>query len=141
MFLLICEMMVTGMNSMAVPANLQKWYASFTGVEAEEIPSLNCVCKCRVVPQNLNESLSMFRLDNSTSGHLMFTAGTTRSQIAFQHPFIALLENVDLGPVVVLSCMCVENETSEQCVQSILETVSQIHILVLSLKSNMYSHK
>ena len=138
---LICEMLVNGTNPQAVPVNIQTACAAFTRVEAEELLSVIFVCECRVVPQNLNESLSMFRLDNSTSGHLMFTAGTTRSQIAFQHPFIALLENVDLGPVVVLSCMCVENETSEQCVQSILETVSQIHILVLSLKSNMYSHK
>ena len=60
---------------------------------------------------------------------------------AFQNLLITLLEDGDLDPVIVSSCMYVENETSEQCVASILETVSQIHILFLRLKSNMSSHK
>ena len=129
MFLLICEMMVTGMNSMAVPANLQKWYASFTGVEAEEIPSLNCVCKCRVVPQNLNENLYALCLGNATSWRQAFTDGTMRRQITFQNLVItALLDDGNLDPENILSCMYVGNKTSEQCVQSILENVSQIHI-------------
>ena len=83
----------------------------------------------------------MFCLVNATSWHQTFIDGTTRRQIAFQNLVIVLLEDNDLDLVIVLSRMYVENETSEQYVQSILETVSQIHILFLRLKSNIYSHK
>jgi len=58
------------------------------------------------------------------SWHQAFTDGTTRRQIAFQNLVIALLEDGNLDPVIVSSSMYVENETSERCVQSILETVS-----------------
>ena len=139
--LLICEMLVNGTNPTAVPANIQTSCAAFTGVEAEELPSVNFVRECRVVLQNLNETLSAFRLGNATSWHQAFTDGTTRRQIAFQNLVIALLEDGDLDPVIVSSCMYVENETSEQCVQSIIETVSQTHVLFLRLKSNVCSHK
>ena len=139
--LLICEMLVNGTNPSAVPANIQTSCAAFTGVEAKELPSINFVRECRVVLQNLNETLSAFRLGNATSWHQAFTDGTTRRQIAFQNLVIALLEDGNLDPVIVSSCMYVENETSEQCVHSILETVSQTHILFLRLKSNTYSHK
>jgi hypothetical protein len=139
--LLICEMLVNGTNPTAVPANIQTSCAAFTGVEAEELPSVNFVRECRVVLQNLNETLSAFRLGNATSWHQAFTDGTTRRQIAFQNLVIALLEDGDLDPVIVSSCMYVENETSERCVQSILETVSRTHmssLLSLScLKYNM----
>ena len=37
---------------------------------------------------------------------------------------IALMEDGDLDPVIVSSCMFVENETAEICVKSIIETVS-----------------
>ena len=65
--LLICEMLVNGTNPRAVPANIQTYCAAFTGVEAEELPSVNFVCECRVVLQNLNETLSAFFLGNAIS--------------------------------------------------------------------------
>ena len=37
-FLLICEMLVNGTHPSAVPANIQKSCAAFTGVEADELP-------------------------------------------------------------------------------------------------------
>ena len=122
--LLICELLVNGTNPSAVPANIQSTCAAFTGVEAEELPSVNFVRECRVVLQNLNETLSAFRLGTDESWHQAFTDGTTRRQIAFQNLVIALMEDGDLDPVIVSSCMFVENETAERCVKSIIETVS-----------------
>ena len=127
-------MLVNGTKPTAVLANMQTSCAAFTCVEAEDLPSINFVCKCRVVLQNLNETLSAFRLGNATSWYQAFIDGTTSRQIAFQNIIIALLEDGDLDPVIVLSCMYVENETSEQCVQSIIETVSETHVLFLKLK-------
>ena len=56
----------------------------------------------------------------------MFTDGTSRQQIAFQNLVIALMENGGLDPVILSSFMYVEDETSEKCVDYILETVSSI---------------
>ena len=50
----------------------------------------------------------------------------TRRQIAFQNLVIALTEDGNLDPVIVLSCKYVENETSVRCLQSIIETVSNM---------------
>ena len=116
-------MLVNGTHPTAVPANIQSLCALFTGIESTELPSVTFVRQCRVVLQNLNETLSAFRLDNADSWHQVFTDGTTRRQIVFQNIVIALMEDGDLDPVIVLSCMYVENETSERCVQSIIETV------------------
>ena len=65
-------------------------------------------------------------MGNADTWHQVFTDGTTRRQIAFQNLVIALMEEegADLDPVIVSSCMYVENETSEKCVLSIIETVS-----------------
>ena len=122
--LLICELLVNGTHPSAVPANIQSTCAAFTGVETKELPSTNFVQECRTVLQNLNETLSAFRLGTADSWHQVFTDGTTRRQIAFQNLVIALMEDGDLDPVIVSSCMFVENETSERCVRSIIETVS-----------------
>ena len=119
-------MLVNGMHPTAVSANIQSSCALFTGVEDTELPCVNFVRQCRVVGQNLNETLSAFRLGNADAWHQVFTDGTTRRQIAFQNLVIALMEDGDLDTVIVLSCMYVENETSARCLQSIIETVSNM---------------
>ena len=63
--LLICEMLVNGTHPSAVPANIQTPCASFTGVEADELPSVNFVCEFWIVLQNLNETLSALRLGSA----------------------------------------------------------------------------
>ena len=41
-----------------------------------------------------------------------------------QNLVVALMEDGHLDAVIVLSCMYVENETSDICAESIVETVS-----------------
>ena len=124
--LLICEMLVNDTHPTAVPDNIQSSCALFMGVEATELPCINFMLQCRVVLQNLNENLSAFRLGNADSWHQVFTNGTTCRQIEFQNLVIALMEDGDLDPVIVSSCMYVENETSMRSLQSIIETVSNM---------------
>ena len=114
--LLICEMLANGTNPMVVPANIQISCSVFIGIEVEELPSENFVRECRIVLQHLNETLFVFRLGNATSWHQVFTDGTTRSQVAFQNLVITLLEDGNIDPVTVLSCIYVENKTSERCI-------------------------
>ena len=117
---------MNGTHPTAVPNNIQSLCALFTGVEATEIPSVTSVRQFRVVLQNLNETLFAFRLGNDDSWHQVFTDGTTRRLISFQNLVISLMEDGDLDPVIFSPCMYVENETSERCVQSIIETVSNM---------------
>jgi len=121
--LLICELLVNGTPPSAVPANIQTTSAAFTGAEASELPSVNFVRQCRTVLQNINETLAALRLGNADSWHQLFTDGTTRRQIAFQNLVIALMEDGKLDPVIVSSCMILEDETSENQVKSIVDKV------------------
>jgi hypothetical protein len=122
--LLICELLVNGTPPSAIPANLQSTSAVLRGCEAEELPSINFVRQCRVVVQNLNSTLSAMRLGRADIWHQLFTDGTTRRQIAFQDLIIALMEDDVLDPVIVSSCLVLENETSEQQLNAILRQVS-----------------
>lgn len=122
--LLICELLVNGTPPSAVPANIQTMSAAMSGAEASELPSVNFVRQCRTVLQNLNETLSALRLGNASTWHQLFTDGTTRRQIAFQNLVIGLMEDGKLDPVIVSSCMILEDETSETQVQSIVDMVS-----------------
>ena len=131
--LLICEMLVNGTPPTAVPANLQSTQAAFVGIEAKELPSVNFVRQCRTVLQNLNETLSALRLGRAENWYQLFTDGTSRRQIAFQNMVIALMEDGTLDPVIVSSCMVVEDETSDMQVKSILDTVSFCSCISLCL--------
>ena len=124
--LLICELLVNGTPPSAVPATIQTTSAAFTGAETSELPSVSFVRQCRTVLQSLNETLSALRLGNATTWHQLFTDGTTRHQMAFQNLVIGLMEDGKLDPVIVSSCMVLENEMSETQVRSIVDMVSFI---------------
>ena len=124
--LLICELLVNGTPPSAVPATIQTTSAAFTGAETTELPSVRFVRQCRTVLQSLNETLSALRLANASTWHQLFTDGTTRRQIAFQNLVIGLMEDGKLDPIIVSSCMVLENETSETQIQSIVDMVSNI---------------
>ena len=89
--LLICELLVNGTPPSAVPATIQTTSAAFTGAEANELPTVNCVRQCCTVLQTLNETLSALRLGKADTWHQLFTDGTTCRQIAFQNLVIALM--------------------------------------------------
>ena len=100
--LLICEMLVNGTHTSAVPANIQTSSAAFTGFEADELPLVNFVRECPIVLQNLNETLSALRLGSADTWNSVFTDGTARRQIAMQNLFVALMEDVHLDAIIVL---------------------------------------
>ena len=83
---------MNGTHPSAVPANIQTSCAAFTGVEADELPSVNFVRECRIVLQNLNETLSALLIGSADTWHQFFTEGTARWQIAMQNLVVALME-------------------------------------------------
>ncbi len=69
--------------------------------------------------QNLNETLAALCLERSEEWFQLFTAGTSRCQIAMQNLVIALKENGQLDNVIVSSCITLKDETPENQVTGI----------------------
>ena len=140
--LLICELLVNGTPPSVVRKNIQTTSAFFTGRETSDPPpSVNFIRECRTVLQNMNEALAALRLGTAETWHQLFTDGTSRRQIAFQNLVIALMENGKLDPVIVSSCMVVEDETSKNQVKSITDVVCHIyytlHVCVIVLLTSL----
>ena len=128
--LLIFELHVNGTPPSAVPANIQTISAAMTGQEVTELPCINFVRQCRVVVQNLNSTLAALRLGEADEWHQLFTDGTSRRQIAFQNLVIAVMVDSKLDPVIVSSCMFLEDEMSDNQVKSIVKQLrSNVNML------------
>ena len=122
--LLICELLVNGTPPSAVPKNMQSTSAYFIGAEANELPGVDYVRKCRTVIENLNLMFAGMRLGNAPAWHQLFTDGTTRRQIAFQNLVIGIMEGDDFDSVIASSCVYLENESSEKQVEAVKHKVS-----------------
>ena len=77
-----------------------------------------------MILQGLNTTLAALRLANATEWSQLFTDGTSRRQIAFQDLVISVVEDNRLDPVIVSSCMYLEDESSDMQVKSIITEVS-----------------
>ncbi len=122
--LLICGLLVNGTASSAVPANIQTTSTAFTGKEATELTLVSFVHDCRGVLEGLNQMLLGYRLGKARSWHQLFKDGISLRKIAFQNLVIDLMEGDKLDPVIVLSCMFLKDETSDNQVVAILDMVS-----------------
>ena len=128
--LLICDILVNGMPPSTVPDNIQTISAAMIGQEVTELPCINFVRQCCVVVQNMNSNLAALRVGEADKWHQLFTDGTSRIQIAFQNLVIAFMVDYKLDPVIVYSCMFLEDETSENQVKSIVKQVrSNVNML------------
>ena len=113
-----------------VPAIIQTMSAAISGQEVTELPCINFLRQCRVVVQNMNSTLAALRLGEAYEWHQLFTDGTSQRQIAFQNLVIAVMDDSNLDPVIVYSCMFLEDETSENQVKSIVKQVrSNVNML------------
>ena len=61
-FMLICELLVNGNPPSTIPANIQTIYAALTGIEVNELPSLDFVRQWRVVVNDLKDIIAACRL-------------------------------------------------------------------------------
>ena len=101
--MLICELLVNVTPPFVIPANIQTMSAALNGSEVNEIPSLDYVCKCRVVVKNLNDMLATCRPGKTDNWHHIFTDGTTRSQITSQNLVIGLMADGNFESVIASS--------------------------------------
>jgi len=115
---------VNGTPPAVIPHKLQTLYETLYGTEPVHIPSLNHVRHCRVLIQIIGETISALKLASTDTWKQIFFDATTRRQVPFQALIIALMSNGKLDPIVVSSCIFMEDETAEKEVESIVNKVS-----------------
>ncbi len=120
-----CELLVSGSSPSAIPSSILTLFAALYGKEPTQIPSLNYVRQCRVLVQIISETITAMKLAACPNWAQIFFDATTRRQVPFSAVVISLMgddpETID--PVIVSSCVILEDETSETQVDGIVTRV------------------
>jgi len=125
---IIFELLVNGTTPSAVPTAMQTMYHMLTGENPDELPSVSFVRSCRVVVEVIGETIATIKLADAPTWNQLWTDGTTRWQIPFTALVIGLMgEDEDIDPIVVSSCIFMEDERSETQADGILNRVNTNH--------------
>ena len=122
-----CELLVTGTPPSAIPSNIGILYDMLSGEKADDLPSVNFVRQCRQVVQVLGETMTAMKLSEAPKEmwKQIFFDATTRRQTPFQAVIIGLLgEDGILDPVIVSSCIFLEDESAETTVDNMIAKVT-----------------
>ena len=118
---MICELFVNCTAPTFVPTTIQSIYDTLYNESPEELPSVNFVRECRVVVEIIGETLVAIKLGRAEFWDQLWTDSTTRRQIPFTALIIGILaDSGNIDPVVVSSCIFMEDEKSETQVDSIV---------------------
>lgn len=122
---LICELLVTGTPPSAIPQIIQTFCETLLREKPKELPSVNFVRECRVIMEVIGETIVAIKLAHVAKWDQLWYDGTTRRQIPFGALIIGMLagDNNMMDPVVVSSCIFMENETSETQAEGIVDKV------------------
>ena len=103
---------------------MQTMMETMTKEKVERLPSISYIRKCRIPIQIVGETMVAIKLARREKWDQLFTDGTTRRQLSFQNVVVILMsENNSLDPVVVSSCIFMEDETSEKQAEAVVEKV------------------
>ena len=123
----ICELLVIGTPPASIPSIISSSYQTYYGKEPEEVPQISFVRQCRVIVQVIGETIAAIKLASAEKWDQLWTDATTRRQCPFQALIIGLMDTEkNLDPVIVSSCIFLEDESAETTVESILAKVSGI---------------
>jgi hypothetical protein len=121
----ICELLVIGTPPASIPSIISSSYQTYYGKEPEDIPQISFVRQCRVIVQVIGETIAAIKLASAEKWDQLWTDATTRRQCPFQALIIGLMDTEkNLDPVIVSSCIFLEDESAETTVESILTKVS-----------------
>ena len=139
-----CELLVNGSPPSAIPTSILTLFATLYGEEPKIIPSLNYVRQCRVLVQIISETITAMKLAACPNWAEIFFDATTRRQIPFSAVVVSLMgdgpETID--PIIVSSCVILEDETSETQVDGIVTKIRALisHTYLVTLqRSTHYS--
>ena len=123
--LMVCELLVLGIPPASIPGSILTVYETLTGESPNEIPSASFIRRCRTVVQVVGETIAAWKLAESDDWRQIFTDATSRRQCAFQALIVGLMgDDGVLDPVIVSSCIFLEDETAETTLEAIVEKVS-----------------
>ena len=123
--LMICELLINGTRPSAVPSSIHTVYETLYLEAPDELPSINFVRECRVLVEVMGETITAIKLANASQWSQLWTDSTTRRQIPFTALIIGVLaESGDVDPVVVSSCIFMEDETSKMQADGIVKKVN-----------------
>jgi hypothetical protein len=77
-----------------------------------------------VLIQVIGDTITALKLGAADNWKQIFFDATTRRQVPFQAVIVALMTDGKLDPVIVSSCIFMEDETAEKTVESIEDKVS-----------------
>ena len=123
---LICELLVCGTSPQAIGPSIKIMYETLYGEKTEEEPpSVNFIRQCRVVVEIMGETVTALKLASADSWKQLWTDATTCRQIPFTALIIGLLgDEEDIDPVIVSSCIFMDDERSETQADGIVDKVS-----------------
>ena len=125
MVLLICELLIIGIPPRAIPSSIYTIYETLTDVETTEVPSVSFIRRCHTVVQVVGENIAAWKLADADSWREIFTDATSCRNCAFQALVVGIMdENGLLDPVIVFSCIFLENDTSQTTFDTIVDKVS-----------------
>ena len=122
-----CDLLIHGTPPSAIPSSIGTLFVALTGEEPKELPSVNYVRQCRVLIQIIGETITAMKLAACPDWRQIFFDGTTRRQIPFSAVIITLMgdEPGSFDPIIVSSCVIMEDETSEMQVEGIVAKVRE----------------
>jgi hypothetical protein len=122
-----CDLLIHGTPPSAIPSSIGTLFVALTGEEPKELPSVNYVRQCRVLIQIIGETITAMKLAACPDWRQIFFDGTTRRQIPFSAVIITLMgdEPGSFDPIIVSSCVIMEDETSEMQVEGIVSKVRE----------------
>ena len=130
---LICELLVIGAPPATIPKSINTIYETLIGKSPDSVPGVDFVRKCRVVVQNIAETMAAIKLASADEWAQLSTDATTRRHLPFQCLIISLLgEDMNIIPVIVSSCIFLDNETAETTVSSLFDKVCHMLCLLFS---------
>ncbi|EJK43816.1 hypothetical protein THAOC_37702 [Thalassiosira oceanica] len=121
--LLICELLVNGVNPSAVPPTIQTSYETFYKKPLDRPPpSVNFIRECRTLIQIIGETVIAMKLSTVTNWMEILVDGTTRRQTPFVAMLISILggDGVSIEPLIVSSCIFIEEEDADTQVDAML---------------------
>jgi hypothetical protein len=111
-------------------------YETLYGEKPDELPSVNFVRGCRVVVQVIGETVTAIKLGEAETRKQLWTDATTRRQIPFTALIIGILgDENDIDPVVVSSCIFMEDERAETQADGIMDKVCVICLCITTFDS------
>lgn len=130
--------------SCEIPSSIGTLTATFYGEEPKKLPSINYVRQCQVLVQVIGETITAMKCPNWAQ---IFFDSTTRRQVPFTAIVVSLMGDGpdSIDPIIVSSCVVLEDETSEKQVDGIVNKVSyqyfdmanMLYRLINSLKNRL----